>query len=216
MVLTEDRSGIAFLTDCDYEVPLGTLNPRPNLVITENAALEADLFEAGGFEEIVVQLVPAALNDDEVTLEFAAQLKDRSVALAEALGRIRRVAKEHAFPLDLDNFRHHKYRKSGSSIVDVDKMVRAVIQASREATLTATEVADRVEKIPSSYSNCNGHDLVAAVAHVLREDFGVRGHTEDTVAAILRNSFIGETFERLRIVDRLRRWEVGNSRQLFI
>src|SRR5262250_1578843 len=85
-------AGVVFLTDCDYEVPLGRLSPSPNLIVTEHADVEADLFYNGGFEELAAQLIPAALDDDDEASRISAALRERAVALADVLGRIRRVA----------------------------------------------------------------------------------------------------------------------------
>src|SRR5262249_53384905 len=91
--------GALFLTDCDYEVVLGSLRPAPSLVITKHADVEADLLDAGGLQELVLQLVPAALNDDADLNRITEAVRERSVVLAELLGRIRQVAKSEGFPI---------------------------------------------------------------------------------------------------------------------
>lgn len=204
---------IVFLTDCDYEVTLGALSPDPSLLITTYSDLEADLLDLGGFEELVVNLVPSALNDDDELTRITLAIKERAIALAEPLGRIRLVAKRAGFQIDT-GVRHQKYRRDGTSEVDVTKLTRVVVQNSPDCVMSAEEMYESVQSFEPHYKYCNGHDLVAAVAHVLRTDFGVREQTPESVALLLRTGIPADKIAQLDIVTRIRRWETRTGRKI--
>ncbi len=214
LLTTEKLSGILFLTDCDYEVPSGTLSPSQDLIITRHADVEADLLDVGGFEAVVLHLVPAALNEEDDLLRISSEVRERSIALAEPLGRIRRIAKSEAVEIDTD-IRHHRYRKTNAVEVDEERLTRAIWQAS-DFALPLQEFKERVDALDRSYNNCNGHDLVAACNHVLREDFGVRDQTSATIAMLLRTVIPERKFARLDFMDRIRRWEERTGRKIFV
>jgi hypothetical protein len=211
LVNARKLDGVIFLTDCDYEVALGSLTPDSGLIVTKHADLEADLIAIGGLEEIIVQLVPATLNDDDMIKEVTSSVKQRAIALAEPLGRMRLVAKREAFPISTE-IRHQKYRRDNTAEVDLPKLVRVVVQNSPDCPLTHEELFERVVSVPVNYNNCNGHDLVSAINHVLRVDFGVRDQTPESVASLLRNAIPTSRVAQLDMVGRIRRWEQQNER----
>lgn len=88
--------GCVFLIDCDYEVSRGNLSPGESLILTEHVDIEADLFSRSGFERLVLELVPRALHDDEELVRISSVVRDRAIAFADPLGKIRRVALELA------------------------------------------------------------------------------------------------------------------------
>jgi len=209
-----ELNGIVFLTDCDYEVTLGNLSPSEGLIITRHADIEADLLDAGGFKRLILQVVATALDNEEELTRITAAARQRSIALADVLGRTRQVAKSEGFKIDTGSIRHHKYRLPGSADVDEKKLIRAVYQASREPTLPFDIFAERVISIGPSYDNCNGHDLIAALNHVLRDDFGVRGQSPDQLETLLRATIPETAFLALDFVARLQQWEERNVRRI--
>jgi hypothetical protein len=127
---SHSRDDIVFVTDCDYEVALGRLRPAPNLVITEHADVESDLVALGGVERLTIELVPRALESDDVLHEIVNAVLYRSVALAENVGVLRKLALEHGFEIDTSELRFRKFRDPGSDTVDDAKLVRSVLQGT--------------------------------------------------------------------------------------
>jgi hypothetical protein len=201
---------LIFVTDCDYDVAMQLLRPAQGLVITEHTDLESDLLALGGWERIVTQLVPAALDDDDIFNEIVAAAMARTVALADVVGRYRRVAREFGFVANTD-IRHVRYRRSGAEQVDEERLLRSLWQSSEECTLDLKEFGDRIRAISSDYNNCNGHDLVKALLHVLREDFGVRNVTDENLEDLLRHGVSKEEFESWSVTSRIKRWEQKTS-----
>jgi hypothetical protein len=205
--LAKKYAWVIFVADCDYDIAMKTLRPAHGLIITEHADLESDLLSNGGWERLVAQLVPAALDDDERLDEIITAVMARTVALADALGRYRRVARELGIVANTD-IRHTRYRRSGTDHVDEERLVRSLWQSSEECPLDLGDFAQRIGSIPPDYNNCNGHDLVKALHHVLREDYGVRGLTAENLEHLLRHGVSKETFDSWSVTERIRRWEL--------
>ncbi|WP_157930975.1 toprim domain-containing protein [Mycobacteroides abscessus] len=204
---------VVFLTDCDYEVGHGELSAQLNLIISKNADIESDLLENGGFKRLVVELVAAALDSEEAAESIAREVEDRSVAIAEVIGRLRIVARTHGFEIDTD-IKYRKYRQRHTATVDEEKLIRTVIQGSPDCAMKSEEVKEIVSKLPRHYHNCNGHDLVAATNHVLRDDYGVRNETPESLERLLRTSTPKSVFEELDVARYLRRWEQQHKRKI--
>lgn len=202
---------IAFLADCDYDIPLGIIRPSESLIITEHTDLEADLLHYGGWERLVSELVPAALDDDDRLSQIVANAMSRTVAITDVIGRYRRVARDLAFKAEYEKIRYTKFRKPGTSQVDEDKLIRTLWQNSVDCPIGLSDLAARVQSIPADYDNCNGHDLVSALNHVLREDYGVRNQTPSTLETLLRHGTPKNSFDQWTVVRRLRKWETNND-----
>ena len=206
---------IVFLTDCDYEVPLGYLLPgSPSLVITTHADVESDLAMIGGILEVVAELVPAA-NESTAALEsISNEVMVRSVAIAEPLGRMRFVGRRGGFHVRTD-IRMNRHRTQGTDDVDLEKIVQTVIGTSPECPHSVAELSHLIADVPTGYSMCNGHDLSAAVNQVLRDDFAVRGQTPDSIERLLRQSVRAADLVGWNVVQRLHAWENASDTLLF-
>lgn len=210
VAVTRNYHWLVAVTDCDYDVAMKLLRPEPGLIITEHADVESDLLAEGGWERLVAQLVPAALDDDETLNEIAVAVMARTVAFADVVGRYRRVAREVGFTAETD-IRHTRYRRAGTEQVDEERLLRSLWQSSEECTLDLNEFSERISSIRSDYDNCNGHDLVKALQHVLREDYGIRGVTAENLEDFLRYGVSKEAFEAWSVTERIRRWEQENN-----
>jgi len=208
--LSKKYDWLIAVTDCDYDVSMGLLRPEPGLIVTEHADLEADLLACGGWERLVMQLIPAALEDDDEFDLIVAAVMARTVAIADVLGRYRRVARDVSFVADTE-IRHTKYRRAGTDQVDEERLLRALWQSSEDCTLDLKEFSERIGAIRADYNNCNGHDLVRALLHVLREDYGVRGVTADNLEDLLRHGVSKEEFETWSVIARIRQWELEGN-----
>jgi hypothetical protein len=213
---TRGIEGLVFLIDCDYEVARGNISPAEDLIISQHADIESDLFDLSGFERIALQFVPRTLNNDEELERVINHLMQRAVVFADALGKIRRVAIDLACKVDTKTVRHNRYRQGSGAQIDVPRLVRTLVQNSPDCTISVQEFQSRVDAIPSHYDNCNGHDLAAAVNHILREDFGVRDQTPDSIETTLRMSTPDAEFEKLKVTEYLRRWESRTSRRVLV
>jgi hypothetical protein len=206
------RNDVLFVTDCDYEVALGRLHPSANLVITEQCDVESDLVALGGVERIVLELVPDTLESDDTLNHVVNAVLTRSVSLAQNLGALRKMAVQHGFEISTD-VRFGKFRTDESADVDDEKMVRSVLQGT-DCPLDLGAALETVRRERCGLTICNGHDLMGAINHVLRADFGVRDQTPESLEALLRHGLQRETFSEWSVVVRIRRWEEVTGRRV--
>jgi hypothetical protein len=216
LAVEHEHNRVLFLADCDYDVALGHLAPAKNLVITTYADVEADLLALGAVRHLVENLVPATLDSDEYLEEVVEAVFTRSTALADVLGRLRRVARSEGFKVDTKSVKHHKYRRQRSDEVDEPKLIRALRQGSPDCPLPSDELESLVGKISRGYENCNGHDLVAAIGHVLRDDFGVRNQTVESLEKLVRYRVPADLIASWKVIQRIRGWEVGENCRILL
>jgi hypothetical protein len=207
------RNDIIFVTDCDYEVTLGTLRGASTLVITKHADVESDLVDLGCLRDVISEVVPAALDSDERLDEISRNVLERSVALVEPIGRMRKIARERGFSIYTD-VRFSRVRRPHGSEVDIDKVVRTVVQNSGECPISVPEFEKLLVEQPGGFEVCNGHDLIRAASQVLRDDYGVRDQTPDSLARLLRHGVKEKTFRAWSVTQRIKRWEDLSNRQV--
>jgi hypothetical protein len=216
LALEQENDRVLFLADCDYDVALENLAPANNLIITTYADVEADLLDLGAVRHLVEDLVPATLDSDEYLEEVVDAVFTRSVALSDVLGRARRVARAEGFQVETKSVRHHKYRRRYSDEVDEPKLIRTLYQSSPDCPLPYDELESLVGKISRGYANCNGHDLIAAIGHVLRDDFGVRNQTAESLEKLVRYQVPPNMIASWKVIQRIRRWEAGEDCQILL
>jgi len=208
-----DRQRMAFLVDCDYEVTLGNLSPQPGLVISKNVDIEADLLEAGLFDAVAVEFVPAALANEHDRERISATLRDRAVEFARILGQVRQVAKQAAVKIDTSDIKYRRCRIPKTTEVDVPGFIQRLGQQLDFVGLDRSQFESAVLAANCGYKYCNGHDLVYALHFILREDYRV-DVTRGTLESFMRGA-AGRVFDSLDAVQRLRAWEREKSRILF-
>lgn len=210
---SKDRGRIVFLVDCDHDVSRGRLRGGADLIITKHSDLEADLIDLGVLESVVAEVVKGV--DEDNVGHVAAQVKARAVAFATPIGRIRQAARNHqinmkamqSYEIDFGSF-------EGESGIAIQ---RVLVEVSRRAALTAHQgkrVAAEVESIQGGFVVCNGHDLVAAVEHVLRTEHGVSRAQVRSVDSMMRMGLRPRLAEPWIVVKRLRRWEAAHERRI--
>jgi hypothetical protein len=210
----DDLRRIAFLTDCDFEVGFGNLQPARSLVITMNADVEADLLDLGIFHSIALELVPDALQSDKAAESIGKILRARSVEFAATLGQIRQLAKVHGVEINLDDIKYKKVRVPGTVTLDKALLIRKVGQQLRHCGLTVPAFETAVTAMPSGYKYCNGHDIINALQFVLREDFRVAVDRAELARHVrLAASSI---LDRWPVLVRLRKWQDETRKTLLI
>lgn len=202
----DDAKRILFIADCDFDVPLGRLSPGNGLIVTTHADAESDLISLGVLEHVVVEFVAAAVHEDRAeTLSEIVQR--RAVAISSCLGQIRLAALGLGEALELERLDLRKFRLENTDQVDFGKLIRAAYGTMGSTSIPLPVFADRVYESVPSYSACNGHDLLRAIADVLRRDFKARDVTADRVATCIRLSFGPELFRQWAVAERVRLWE---------
>ena len=212
-LLEHDRGRIVCLVDCDDDVARGTLRGAPDLIITTNADMEADLVAQGAIRAVVALVVREALNSDRHLDEITAAVLERSGACVIPLGRLRRAARVAGIALEFQpwDFDYESVRTRGTAEVD-EAAVRAELQ--RRANLRPQQMA-RIERnlaaIRTDYAVCNGKDVIAACASVLKTDYRVSRRRLDNLDDMVRLGLAPAEFEAWDVVRRVRRWEATHG-----
>lgn len=210
---SEEEGAYLFLVDCDFDVPAGRLKPGGDLIVTHMPSIESDLVAAGALRGVVRELVPRARLQGTVA-STARIVECRAVALAEGLGRLRYAARVLDLPLSFESLRANvrKYRKADGP--DVEKMLQVLRSQPEQPDFDTDELRTLAESAQSGIQLCDGHDLVSAIATVLRDDFSVEARAAITLPSLLRLSITTEALLESPVGKRLRRWEVRTGRSV--
>jgi hypothetical protein len=209
----EDRRFV-FVADCDYDVPLGRLAPAENLILTSGVDVEADLISLGLTERIVTELVPEAINSDTGLRETTRIVEERAMAIADAVGRFRRLSAERGLGLSFATLRYRRHRTAGSNDVDLAKLARTLRQTNPMCGLDARELETLARALPVANNGAHGDDLLGGIEAVLRDDLRVTPPSVETLVRLLRASATTETFEQWDVYRRLRAWEARTGRRI--
>jgi hypothetical protein len=216
-MLEKDRGRIVCLVDCDDDVARGTLGGAPDLIITTNADVEADLVAQGAIRAVVAQVVSGALSSDSDLDEITTAVVTRSCACTIPLGRLRRAARLAGIALEFEpwKFDYESVRARRTDVVD-----EAAIQSELQlrASLTAPQmrrIRSHVAAIADDYAICNGKDVIAACASVLKMDFGVPKRRLDNLDDLVRLGLGQAEFEAWDVIRRVRRWEASHGTRVF-
>jgi hypothetical protein len=213
---TEEQR-IAFVVDCDYDAPLRRIPlGERNLILTSHPALETDIFALPGVPELLAEeLVDPARLDDDGRPEVAQALRNRTIALSDAVGRIRWAAAANGlklnFGVDLSRF-----RKVGTDIVDEEGMLSAIVEASGAIRLSTPQLRQVVVGFERGLISCRGHDIVVALDDVLARDFGVTKAKCQSIAKLLSMAADAGRLDNWDVISRLRRWEAENGRTILV
>lgn len=207
----EEKTRFVFLADCDFDVPAGRLAAGHGLILTRNPSLETDVVEAGGVQPVVEELVPRGKwrsGDKDATVRYVVE---QAVELAEGVGKIRLAARRLGIALELERLRDglKKYRRDGSA--DIEKMVRVVNAQADQPPFAPDRLLAEVATLPGGLRMCDGHDLLAAIAVVLKEDFRLRQHDISYLPQLLRVATDRALVMRCEYGRRLSRWEAQHG-----
>ena len=209
-----EETRIAFVVDCDYDVPIGRLRGHPNLVLTEHVDVEADLLGLGVFHRLVQELIPAATLSERECEKITAVVLDRAGALAEAVGRFRLVSTRDELGLRFENLVYRRYRSGGDSCVDLDKLGRALHKTNVDCGITPSELIARARAVSSDVKLRNGKDTIEGSKVVLHEDFNIKNSKLQDLDVLLRLALSGDTttMARWSVVRRLAAWQASSGR----
>jgi hypothetical protein len=211
-----ENARIVFVTDCDYDVAVGRLTPQQNLIVTQLVDVEADLIDLGTLQAVVVELVPRAITSADQLNEITAAVVTRAGAVAETIGRFRLVCAEQNLGLAFDHIKLRRYRRVGSSQVDVAKLAHSVVATNEDCPLTRDELMGEARRVPGGAKLRHGKDWLRATAVVLHQDFGVPIARLAELESMLRLALSDVGFAGWEVVKRVRRWEETTGRRVLL
>jgi len=212
----DDDERMIFVTDCDYEVAAGTLHGSRNLVITEHADVESDLLLMGALKSAIAELIPDALDTDEALREATVHVLQRSIAVAEPIGRVRKVGRLTGVVFDFDDLRFQRLRSTGSRMPDMERAAEVIVQRTHGCGMSREDLMAAMDEVGGGPEVCNGHDLVAAVKTVLHQDYNVPMAATEALPRLIRMALDERMFEQWSVVRRIRRWERETGRNVLL
>ena len=201
-----------FLVDCDYDVPCERLKPTRNLMVTTNADIESDMLDCGLVPHLLRELVPAAAALDSDRLkELADDLMQEARELAVSVGRFRFANARDGLGLNFQDLRLVRIRRAGG--VDLQQL-GATLQQRSQSDIGIVELVALATAVPPERRLCQGKDLMAALAVVLRARFNVPTDELRALPRLVRAFFDSDALERWPTVRHIRRWEVATARKV--
>lgn len=208
---SRDRQRMVFVVDCDDDIPPQVRGA--NLIITKHLDLEADLLDLGVLEGVVAEVVKDATED--TIPEIAKELLRLAVRLAAPVGRMRKAARGLGIAMKaIEPWRIDFESFDCEDGIDQDQ---AFNEVSRRAALTRhqeKQMLGELSSVPGGFAVCNGHDLIAAVEHVLRTKYRVPKAVARGIDSMVHLAFRPSHANCWVVVERLRRWEAKTGRRL--
>lgn len=205
---------IAFLVDCDYEVPLGRLAPSEGLVISENADADVDLVSLTGLRAFTADVVPSALEGDEELEETVSLLRGTAEDVAMILGAVRFVSARDNLGLSVNGLRLRKVVNPDGSL-DEERLLEMIVSRSRGVSLSPEDLRQLIGEVELRLSLCQGHDYMESIAVVLRRVFNINTYHVAHIETNIRLAVSDAEFDSWSVVRRLKKWEVAKGIRLF-
>lgn len=217
--LAEDAglSWARFIIDTDLDVHLGIAHAAPNIVSTTNYDLLMDAIDSAPY-----LLHGVAISHGETswlhatfgTANCAAGLNSRILEITTLTGTARLVDRRHRLGIRTTNLNYRTAPPAGG-LPSATEWAMAQLEPrspspenwrKMEAELTQVTVCD--------FTLVRGHDLIAALAALLRGDGANTNH--QALAASLRVAVACDTFQKLAVIQTLNHWaDVHHGRRLF-
>jgi len=207
-----EHSKVAFVVDCDYDVPAGRLHGSSNLIITEYPGVETDMVSLGAFLPVTRELLPAFGSSDRALSQVARRIMSKAISLAEQVGRIRHAAATLGEPLRFDRLQMERFWKRHRQ-PDPEEMVRLLVDQSEGLRATRDEILQAAREAPTGLIVCAGHDLVRALQAVLHQDYAVSIQRTRMLPEMLRLAS-ADLISQWKVIERLRRWQEASGAYL--
>jgi hypothetical protein len=211
-----DKGHLIFFTDCDYDVPAGTLHGGPDIVITDSCDVESDLIKLGILNRVAVEVVPQAIASKESAENAGTNVRAHAESLALPMGRIRMAAQPLGLDLEFDEVDFSKYWDKGAKAVLVDKMYSVFWDhINKLSDITYDEWSARLGECPDNPIVCNGKDLTKGAQLFFRYLYKMDNKiTTDMLLMMIRLAVDDSIFESWSVVKRIRSWEAAYGRIL--
>lgn len=216
-MLENDHGRILFLTDCDYDVWTGELRGGSDVVITRGCDIEADLISIGVLERLAVELAPHAVESKGGASRVAIDIRERAEKMSLALGRVRMAGQPLGIDLNLDKLDLSKYWDRNADLILIDKLIQTTWERIKVTGIVRSQWQEMIGATPTDTLMCNGKDLLRSVQLFFRVLYGMNSKvTPEIIAVMLRLALDDARFENWSVVDRIRKWEAQNGRELLV
>ncbi|WP_343450256.1 hypothetical protein [Micromonospora oryzae] len=210
---------IAAISDLDWSGLLYPHHPSPNLFFTDQYDLDATILSCPN----VIARVTSAHCDRTKVDELLARtqtgsLLDLAIRIAVTLGALRLLSVRKMLGLNLRKFPVEAVVDWSIYAMNHRRLAEVAIARSVNATVTVEEleasIKSEVCSIPIPLRYCSGHDLVSALAAIMRKGGGGQDGAS-VLSRVIRSAFSCSDLQSTSLYVKLRGWGETNGVQVW-
>ena len=211
-LVDENRmQGVAALVDRDF---VGILHPpveSHNLFYTDNSDIDSTIFLLDSpRERVVSNFSNQADRQRHLSSCNVHSSLELAIAIAYPIGVLRWISERDGYGLNLDRFPIESVLLQDCSCIDLQGACLIAVKRTKLATedlkdTIYTELETAIAEISDRYGYCRGHDLVKALATVMRKKWGGK-FSYDVIENALRAAFSFEDLASTKFYKDLERW----------
>jgi hypothetical protein len=211
-----DFAGVVGIVDADFDAITGLPTEQPNLIQVGVHDLDVMILES----EALSKVLRAHGSQEKISAAIQAwqsEIRDQLFNLALPLAALRLYSQRNLLNLTFEEIDFERFIPRQSLTINVDDMIKTVLNKSQRFDLTPAKVRNGVDAIlaeghPRSMM-CVGHDVVEILAIGLRRVLGSKSPSEvsrERLELDLRLAYETPFFRNSELFSRLLRWEEEN------
>lgn len=205
--------GVVGVVDADFDHIEGHRNAINNLIVLETADLEALLIRSAALERVLIEL-----GSGEKIAAYGGNIREALLAAAVSIGCLRLHSQRAGLGLTFRHLRYGRFVRLESLTIDVQALVREVVNRSQRPGLTLDNV---VQSVSATHLSVHDHwlvgfgsDMVEILAFGLRKTLGTNNAKDvegRVVRRCLRLAFQWNDLNKTDLSRNLREWATRNS-----
>lgn len=217
-----DQQGIdrvVAISDLDWSGVLYTANPSPNVVYTDHYDLDATILACPG---VIARVTAAHCDRGKVgrllALTQTKSLLDLAIRIASVIGALRLVSIRESLGLNLRSFPIEQVVEWPAYMVDPARLAEIAIARSRDITITSSELESLLKAEMSLVSSplryCSGHDLLSALAAIMRRGGGGTDGAA-VLSRVIRSAFSCPDLQSTTLHQKVSGWAETRAAQVW-
>ncbi len=205
--------GVIGVVDADLDHIEGNRPSSDNLTVLETVDLEALLIRSSALDRVLVERGSA-----QKIAAFGRDVRGGLVATAVWIGCLRLYSHRTRLDLKLQGLKYTKCVDKESLAIDIDALVREVMNRSQRPDLSCPDIVKELRSIHQSLVNhwliCYGKDMIEVLAFGLRSVLGentAQVVKPEMIKSYLRLSFHWSDLNRSKLSQDLHEWATRNS-----
>lgn len=213
MLDAESVPGIVGVVDADFDHVEYRKNSIDNLIVLETVDLEALLIRSAALERVLIEL-----GSGDKIAEYGGHVREALLSAAASIGCLRLHSRRAGLGLTFRDLRYARFIHVKSLAVDVQDLVREVVNRSQRPELTLDNVVQSVSALQVTVHDQwligYGSDMVKVLAFALRKTLGTnnaKAVESGIVRRCLRLAFQWNDLNKTDLSRNLREWAACNS-----
>jgi hypothetical protein len=215
----EGVAGILGIVDADFWHLDGEFPSSPNVIVTDDHDLEMMMIRSHSFAHFIAEAASRTKLERFLANVGATDIRDTLLERALLIGHLRQYSHIEELCLRFDGLRFNTFVDRETIVLDLEKLVGAVLALTSNAELDTDEVIGQVREFAKGFSGdpyqvCCGHDVIAILSIGLRKCIGSKskeGASQRVLESELRLSYDSECFRQTHLFRSAIDWESRNS-----